>query len=207
MRRSRLCHALPQWRAFRVVGSGLLCGAVLLGCASGASNSDEEKNTDLREARQFSAYPIYYAGNGVAGLPYEGYAGGDWPLSQAWRRWDFVYGDCDPVPPEGFSFEGGSCSLPLSIQNWSTCGRWASQLHPLRLFHFRGAKATRGGGGSVLEIFTGRTTVVIWANELRTAKAAARQLRDVRPAHRARHLPPPVRGSLRGKLPCQGKSS
>lgn len=34
-----------------------------------------------------------------------------------------------------------------------------------RLFDFRGAKVTRGEGGSELEIFTGRTTVVIFAHK------------------------------------------
>jgi hypothetical protein len=187
----------------------LLCGPILSGCASDAPGSSQAKKPNLREARKFDAYPIYYAGDEVVGLPFEGEAKGSWqslPLSQAWRRWTFGYGDCDPPSNGVLDFEGGSCSLPLSIQNWSTCGRWASQLHgPLRLWDFRGAKATRGGGGSQLEIFTGRTTVVIWAHDRRVAESASRQLRDVRSVNRSSRLPPPVPSSLRGKLPCQGK--
>jgi hypothetical protein len=150
---------------------------------------------------RFNPYLVYYAGKKVDRLPFTG-------ISEAkagrWIYWNFSYGDCNL--PSGFFVESG-CSLPLSIQNWSTCYRWASKLHRnLRLFDFEGAKAAGGGrGGFPLEIFTGRTTVVIFAHDQSVSKSAARQLRNVRQAQPSALLPPPVPGSLRGKLPCQGK--
>jgi hypothetical protein len=56
-----------------------------------------------------------------------------------------------------------------------------------------------------VEIFTGRTTVVIFATHENVARSTARQLRNVRQAQPPSLLPPPVPGSLRGKLPCQRK--
>ena len=140
----------------------------------------------MREARKFGAFRIYYAGEKVDGLPLTG-------ISEASHgrlgiEWNFSYGNCQL--PSGLFAEGG-CSLPLSVQNWSTCVRWANLFtrsrnpHGLfdprrakaapnrRLFDFRGAKATGGEGGSELEIFTGRTTVVIWAHRRNVANFAA----------------------------------
>ena len=76
------------------------------------------------------------------------------------------------------------------------------------LYEFRGAKATGGGGRyevSPMEIFTGRTTIVVFGNEKPMIKTAARELREVHRAESASRLPPPARGSLKEKLPCQRK--
>lgn len=181
-----------------MVGLGLLCGFLFGGCGEG-ENSEPLRPPSFSEVKKFDSYPVYYSGSKVAGLPLTGISEG---RAGRWVYWNLSYGDCDP--PSGFFAEGG-CSLPLSVQNWSTCYRWASQLHQnLDLSDFRGAKAIGGAGGSQQEILTGRTTVVIFAHEQSVANSAARQLRAVgqpRPAP----LPPPVPGSLRGKLPCQGK--
>ena len=164
-----------------------LCALFFCGCASDGPPS-------LSDAEEFDAYAIYYAGDEVDGLPLEEVIGPN--------GFNFVYGECEL--PEG---EGG-CSPPLQIQNFSTCDRWAGMFHHggRHLFDLRGAKATGGGGApeiGPLEIFTGRTTVVIGVNERSTAKSAARQLRDVKATGRSSHLPPPAPGSLRGELPCQ----
>lgn len=89
----------------------------------------------MDEVKKFDPYRVYYAGENVNGLPFTG-------ISEAkagrWIYWNFSYGDCEL--PSGFFAKGG-CSLPLSIQNWSTCYRWAGQLHrKLRLFDFRGRR-------------------------------------------------------------------
>jgi len=189
-------------RISRAASLSLLCGSILSGCVGDTSTSRSRQKPNLREAQKFDAYPIYYAGDEVAGLPFEGDGGGDWPASQAWRRWTFFYGDCEPHP-RGGPFEGTSCSPPLEIQNWSACDRGAGGLHrKLHLFDFHGAKATGGTGGSRLEIFTGRTTVVIFARGQNIARAAARRLRDVRPSHRSSRLPPPDPGALGGNCPA-----
>ena len=74
------------------------------------------------------------------------------------------------------------------------------------LYEFRGAKATGGGGRyeiSPMEIFTGRTTIVVFGDEKPLIKTAARELREVHRAQLASRLPRPARGSLKEGLPCQ----
>ncbi len=77
-----------------------------------------------------------------------------------------------------------------------------------RLYEFRGAKATGGGGRyevSPMEIFTGRTTIIVFGSEKSLIKTAARELREVHQAQAAPRLSPPARGFLQQKLPCQRK--
>lgn len=76
------------------------------------------------------------------------------------------------------------------------------------LYEFRGAKATGGGGRyeiSPMEIFTGRTTVIVFGDEKSLIKTAARELREVHEAQAAPRLLSPAPGSLKGELPCQRK--
>ncbi len=76
------------------------------------------------------------------------------------------------------------------------------------LYEFRGAKATGGDGRyevSPMEIFTGRTTIIIFGDEKPLIKTAARELREVHRAQAASRLHPPAPGSLEEKLPCQRK--
>jgi hypothetical protein len=176
---------------------GVLCGFLLGGCGA-------EDHLSLSEVKRFDARPVYYAGEEVAGLPLEDVEGEQWQEVAQLMGWNFYYGDCDP--PSGLFAEGG-CELPLQIQNYSTCRRWASLLSDKsEIFDFRGAKATGSGIGieAPVEIFTGRTTVVIFAGKRSVARSAARQLRTIREARPSR-LPPPVPGSLWGELPCQRK--
>lgn len=181
----------------RIASLGLLFGFLLSGCGA-------EDSLSLSEVKRFDARPVYYAGEEVAGLPLEGVEDEEWQEVEQLMGWNFYYGDCDP--PSGLFAEGG-CELPLQIQNYSTCRRWASLLSDKsEIFDFRGAKATGTGNGieRPVEIFTGRTTVVIFAGKRSVARSAARQLRNVRQP-RPSGLPPPVPGSLWGKLPCQRK--
>jgi hypothetical protein len=171
---------------------GLLCGLVL--CSSAVAEVP-----GLREVEAFDAFPVYQAGEEVAGLRLEAVSShppvrGD---DQRSMFWTFSYGDCDPP-------RDGDCDPQLQVQSWSTCYRWASQLHRrLRLFNVRGAKGIRGAGGSKVEVFTGRTTVVLFAYTRSFATAAARQMRKVSQTQTPSLLPAPVPGSLGGKLPCQ----
>jgi hypothetical protein len=74
------------------------------------------------------------------------------------------------------------------------------------LYEFRGAKATGGGGRpevSPMEIFTDRTTIIVFGDEKSLIKTAAGELREVHQTLAASRLPPPARGSLEGELPCQ----
>jgi hypothetical protein len=116
--------------------------------------------------------------------------------------WTFIYGDCTAPPGEG------GCAPPLEVQVWSACVRSFSSIRfrKRHLYEFRGAKATGGGGRyeiSPMEIFTGRTTIVVFGDEKSAVKTAARQLREVHRAQAPPRLPAPAPGSLQGKLPCQ----
>lgn len=184
----------------RVACLSLLCGFILSGCGT-----DGDGTPSLSAVKEFDAHRVYYAGEEVGGLPLENIEGEEWQRDEQSIGWNFYYGDCDP--PSGLFAEGG-CELPLQIQNYSTCRRWAGLLHRKdRLFDFRGAKAAGGGNGigNPVEIFTDRTTVVIFATRGSVARSTARQLRNVRQAQPPLLLPPPVPGSLQGKLPCQRK--
>jgi hypothetical protein len=175
----------------------LLCGFILYGCGT-----DGDGAPSLGEVKKFDVYRVYYAGAEVAGLPLEDIEGEDWQEDGRSIGWNFYYGDCDP--PSGLFAEGG-CQPPLQIQNYSSCRRWASLFSSKSdMFDFRGAKAARERGRG-FEVFTGRTTVVIYGTRGRFVKSAARQLRDVRQTDRPSLLPPPAPGTLWGKRPCQDK--
>jgi hypothetical protein len=168
-------------------------------CASACATASAP---DLSAIKEFQAYPVYYSGGSVAGNSLREIQGD--PGRYDDKRdtsWFLVYGRCKDPPAEG------GCPPPLQIHNYSTCSRWAS-LSESRLFDFRGAKATKpmAGGGADLEIFTGRTTVTIHSESQDVLNSAARALRNVRQKHSSA-LPSPVPGSLKGELPCQGRSS
>lgn len=185
----------------------LLCGFILSGCGTNYAPtlSESSREAKLREMKRFDAFPIYYAGKEIAGLPLTGISGEEWKRDGSQRSPgpDFGYGNCEL--PSGLFAEGG-CHVPLSIQNWSRCSRWPGQYprgHRPRVFDFRGTKAAWTGGG--LEIFTGRTTTVIFGFRKSAVMAAARQLRDVRQTDPPTLLPRSAPGSLWGNWPCQRK--
>lgn len=184
-------------RCLGLVCLGLIWGVVAVVCAAAA---DAPK---LSEAESFHGFPIYFAGEEVAGLPLEEVGHEDWREPRA-QTWSFIYGTCEL--PEG---EGG-CSTPLQIQSQSTCKRWAAALQVHRsTYPFKGARASGAIDDryelSPMEIFTGRATVVISGDEKAVVKAAARALRKVGATGPQKRLPPPAPGSLGGKLPCQKK--
>ena len=163
----------------------------------GACGSDSGSETsELDEARSFDDYALYYVGESYddLSLAFAGLGPGD---GEGLRRsWSFGYGDCEP--PEG---EGG-CPLPLEIQNWSICTRFPA-LYPgptPKTESVGGAETLRAGGG--LDVYTGRTAVVIFGQ----GDAKAQVLEDLRPVAGGagpNRLPPPVPGALEGELPCQ----
>lgn len=179
-------------RALGVLVAALASGLCLCACAS-----DEPS---LSEIRGFRAYPVYYSGVSVAGNSLREVSGD--PAEQKNKRdttWVLIYGKCKDPPAEG------GCQVPLQIHNYSICARWEGSREG-RLFDFRGAKATRPtlSGPAVLEIYTGRTTVTVSAENREVLDSAAQALRGVHQRHPT-SLPPPVPGSLRGELPCQGR--
>lgn len=182
----------------RLACLALVSGLVLSGCG--------DEGIALRDLRKFDAYPLYYAGEEVAGNELEEILGAeDWERNPDQRSvgFTFIYGTCEPSEPSGL--DGGSCAPPIQIQVSSICVD-----HPGRAggkgstFALRGARAVPAGGG--VEVFTGRTTVDVYASgDPRLLKAVIRSLREVGQAAPPRRLPPPVPGAVEGKLPCQQK--
>jgi hypothetical protein len=176
----------------------LVPGMVLL---SGCRDSSE--GISLSEVKRFDAYPLYYAGDEVAGNKLETIVGEDgWERNPDQRSvgFTFVYGDCDP--PDGLFAEGG-CAPPVQIQTFSICDRNLGMYRGKQdLLEIRGAKASTNGGG--LEIFTGTTTVVIFAlADPDLMKSTIRQLHRVDQDAPPSRLPPPVPGGVWGKGPCR----
>src|SRR3954451_24054733 len=95
----------------RAASLGLVCALLSCGYAAAAPS--------LGGVQGFSDYRVYFASAEVEGYPLETVT-----KSEARRKgrrdaiWTFGYGDCTPEPDSG-------CALPISIQNWSTCQRWA----------------------------------------------------------------------------------
>jgi hypothetical protein len=171
-----------------------ICLVSLVGCGG-----DDRAAPSLDGVRKFKGYKVYYAGEKLLGVPITDGLEGEEPANPRERVWFLIYGDCE-LPDSG---EGG-CA-PFQIHNYDTCTRWAGQLgNDKGLRYFRGAKAVFSPLEGSVEIFTGRTTISIGgAGYPKMLRAALRQLREVHQAKPTR-LPPPVPGSLTGKLPCQG---
>jgi hypothetical protein len=193
---------------------------VALALAAAFAGSASAAVPGFGAAKAFHKYPVYWAGEEVLGMPLEDIEGHAGYEKHAPSGWSFLYGSC-----ELSGTDHPSCALPLQIQVDSTCRRWASELNRLKdVVPFRGAKAVwhpgiplEGGGedeAGPLEIFTGRVTVVILVEPYglkhtyhlsdpeKVAFEAAGQLRTVRQTSPL-PLPPPVPGSLNGKLACQ----
>jgi len=162
----------------------------------------------LGAAKSFHRFPVYWAGEKVAGFPLEEISGG--------HSFTFFYGDCALS-----GTDNPSCAPTIQIQALDICGRWPDRSKKKRLIPFRGAKASWypglkvSGQGPIeqgpLEIFTGRTTVVIYVEEgdlkarSETKKIAFEVGAQLRTVHQTspKPLPPPIPDSLAGKLPCQ----
>ena len=127
----------------------------------------------LEQARAFGEFPLVWAGEHVDGLP----------LTAILRRNDtavfvsFVYGDCRPPPSDG------GCAPPVEIQVWPAARRnldsygaspGALVLEPTRI---RGHPATYVGGRTRLEILTGPSTVVVFADSSERLGAVVAALR------------------------------
>lgn len=173
----------------------VLCALLpLLGCGSSDSTDAGTSAVGLDQARSFTDFTLYYLGDSYGALPltFAGLGAG----SGKNRAWDFIYGDCTPADGEG------GCAPPLDVQNWSICTRFPA-LYPgptPKTSPLHGAETVRAGGG--LDIYTGRTTVVIFGGDKSAVtQSLTRVSDDVAPEA----LPPPVPGALEGKLACQAK--
>lgn len=166
----------------------------------------------LTEAQRFRAFTIYDLGGSYSRLLRSeilvGRAG-----SPRRMVWSSLYGACVGRRRE-------SCTPPIEVQNYDACNRNLSgyQASPqydsssdpnffgprYSVTRIRGATLALFPDDPRVEVYTGRTTIVIFARSLREARASIGRLRPLN-RHRPRLgelLPPAVRGAPEGQVRC-----
>lgn len=173
-----------------------MLGVCLAAAGCGASSVSQVEpaapprgDLTLEQVRVFDDFPLVFAGDQVDGLP----------LAAILRRDDtadyvsFVYGDCVPADDQG-------CAPPAEVQVWPACARSPDRYESSpespasEPTVVRGVPALVLDGGAQLELRTGRSTVVVFADTSTRAARVARALRPVRAGSAAGALAPPDDG-------------
>lgn len=198
------------WLGIAVVIAGLGVAAIFLatflGYLGGGSTVTPNGNFSVAQATEFREFPVFYAGESANGHPLTAVSHD--PLGSMRKNQfsvGFLYGSCEASG----GFDGGGCSLPVSISNEPACSRNLAMYgqgfggpvpHPEQI---RGARGSFFEGGSRLELQTGTTTVVIFGYSKSEVLSVARSLRGVNvPVSQTEALPPPAPGALKGNVPC-----
>jgi hypothetical protein len=164
----------------RCAAASTLAGLVLAGCGAGGGGVDTGGNLTLEQAAAFDAFPLYFAGERVDGIP----------LTALLRREDtadyvsFVYGDCEPA------VVGEGCAPPLEIQVWPARARSAASYDSsrpgspeLELTVVAGRCAAFVAGAR-LEIYEPGATVVVFSDSRERSQRVAAALRPLGAAPR-----------------------
>jgi hypothetical protein len=174
----------------------LACAGVLiaaLGVALGASGCSTSAprplvGLALAEAQTFPYFPVYWAGPRFEQWPI---AAADGTRSYLSNIGDSVYyGNC--VSGKGL-LAGGNCLLPLQvttviygIHSNQTLGAQENRL-------LRGVPATIYDEGRSIELYSGRTAIDVFSDQLSHALAAVQRLYPINaPGSAAENLPQPV---------------
>lgn len=97
----------------------------------------------------------------------------------------YLYGDCDlDVDPKTGLADGG-CAYPVEVQTWPACERTLADYtldgttpYPRRdVGPLRGVPAASFDGGERIELYAGKSTIVVFGNEPAQVRAAAAELR------------------------------
>lgn len=134
--------------------------------------------TGFSEPTNFTAYSL---GDEFEGLPLtrqervctQPYRGG--PPDARLNIVAYSYGDCQPLP-------GAGCALPLEVQNWPRCEREPAEYtvdhhNPLNArLRVRGVPAHVYEHGLRVEVYAGRSTIVVFGTESERVLRAARSL-------------------------------
>jgi hypothetical protein len=208
------CFSIPRptRRVVRTITTGpwrwIAVGAIAIACALAAPpvlasfGSTPQDIAPCLASRHLPRFTAYDLGAQFAGLPRTHVARYcDAPdqghfveepfrMVVTWVSSD-VYGSCTPETPEG------SCLLPLEVQSWPECDRNYSAYGPARdltprsSYRLTGSHKLPAGvleGVGRIELYDGRTTVVIYTDEqLRLARLAAHAL--------ARRIAPTLRST------------
>jgi hypothetical protein len=195
----------------RAVAVTLAVALTVGGCGGSADGAGERPRIDLRPARHFKRFTLFYLGPGYGRYPltYDGRP----ELHRYYRGSDvtFSYGSCVSAPLTGRESspeQEDSCTWPITISNYPICAKNPSlygdssklgrlvQIRGVPAFAFIGAD----GGFSSIELYTGKTTVQIDGLTQAQMLDMARRLVPLnRPPH-GRRLPMPTPGAVEGKL-------
>jgi hypothetical protein len=197
-----------RFRSRLAVPIGLLSlVAIAAGAAAALQRSGANDQAIPRQSPARQTYQKYWVGDSFEGFRH----------TDTVRRLDkptrvesfvaeyvsFFYGDCR-------ADAAGGCPLPLEIQNWPACRRNLSLYRdspggpplPRKRFVALGAPAAIFEDGGRVEVYTGKTTVVIFGTDAARLRRAAQALRPSGSNKPVDRLPPPASGALQGKLRC-----
>lgn len=160
-------------------------------------------NWSIAQAKNYDRFPLYDAGDNVAGYPLTAIQHD----VQGGEVVTFLYGDCIPPQDALGSYDGG-CPPPVQVQVWPACKRnpasyTQDMLSPIGDKQtVRGVPAASYEGGRRLEVQTGTSTVVIFADAELVPQVtdALEGVNNKVPAHVT--LPAPAAGAMSGKLSC-----
>ena len=180
-------------------------GLALSSCSTWGGGAPEPPpgQPDVRAARDFDAYPLYWLG-----LRFE--------------RWDLyyvsvgeqgstsVYGKCEISDPDGLFGDGGSCTPPLAVQIRPLCAHLGIVARD-RTWEGRAVRgAPVGTHDAAPVLFTDRVQVKVYRGQGSDGGSPMRALRALRSANDAPPvidpedpIPAPSRGVLTGRTRCQ----
>jgi hypothetical protein len=185
----------------------LVLAAGLGGTVPRAARADVRASASatLQEAKRFRAFGVYNFGPASGRIPLTDILF-ERPRVPRRSMWSFIYGDCTAQGEEG-------CSPPFEVQNYDACRRNLASYRPSEpgfpsptysITRIRGVPVALFSDDARAEVYTGRTTVVIFARSISSARGSIRRLRAVnrRLTPVGASLPPPVAGALQGRLRC-----
>lgn len=191
------------------------------GLAAYAFSSTDHKSTDplladqsavgnmtMADAQAFTRYPLYNAGQSVAGLPSSGVNQSVGPSQDGELTGtdyvDFFYGVCAPTSSDP------GCSAPVDVQVWNVCARWRDlvSLTPDQSVTVRGVPARFFEGFTRLELYTPDATIVIFGGNAAQLLSVANAISGVnalgiQTMTANGNLPPAGAAALAGTLSCQ----
>lgn len=212
---------LPVILAFGAVALGTSLATTLGGATDIEPIATDQVEGDFSysDVIEFDDYGVYAAGSSI----------GEVPLTAITRRLDapdpalpadahpsganwvnFIYaGDCAPDE------SGIHCKSMIQIQTWPACERNLSVYDPTlprKALTVRGSPAAFFPDEHRLEVYTGDSTVVIFAESSDVAYSVADELVLVNgdasgfgDVHRDDPLPEPLAGALQGEMGCSAK--
>jgi hypothetical protein len=167
------------------------CGSEVQAAGSNDVNLSANSNMTYDQATTFSDYKLWSLGTAYGELPLTQITSVDTPTefpkldTSEWTPppqiyVDFEYGTCNAEPQESGGDSG--CYVPLEIQSWRSCSRNLSfysinqksgeTSRPYTLRTIRGVPvAVFGDGSSMVEVYTGSETVVVFGDTERALQA------------------------------------